>query len=693
MNEIQKTSTSRQKDGDQKDGGPLMNTLINFNERRTYALNLNLIETITEDLPDKIFPTDDEKSEATPKKADKFEIPSTIAVQEVVEEMNYSAADWTRNANDSGSSQTVKPDSETSSNDGSKRASRFSRRKRRLNPINLTRVMNTLSFSETPSNPASEPQDDEEDGAMNIAMKDAEKEKTESTLQIGTMASETTADEKLSPELEQTNKEKTRDSDSDDDEKAKSLSPVLVSDGVSEISVKQFYGRADFLENKLGIEKDPKIGEIVGILENIKAVSDKMEEPSKQQPKQPQEDCIKLSEEIKNPDEDETTVANDDENELDTSLMKSHYSKDDDWTNKSTNNKETKPAEDTVERSGIIETHMNECDETAIVPAELVKLPIQSNDSENAVECVECTDATDITDIDNVNNNETPAVAEPTKFDALPPASAIDFHTERTKLDDKLDGMLNQETSPKPSIPIDCVAKLKGINLQTNDLKISKPMSQPKPIVQKLFNRFIKSPCVKKIATPETKDPTTISISTLQAAAEQSEAVTVQAKIPAKSEVAVSNRASTSAVTAASPAAAASATLAPAPSDPTRKAMDILMQTLIEQKLQSERNKANQVTPRCPNYTQQSKQDRLRNIPKITPPRAERRRKSESAEIEPEKNKPKRRKIDEDDFGYLKLKVFLTFFPKTIFPKLENLIFFFKKWTGIGRVFFAESLF
>lgn len=54
------------------------------------------------------------------------------------------------------------------------------------------------------------------------------------------------------------------------DEKSESLSPVLVSEGVSEISVKQFYGRPDFLENNLGIEEDPKLGEIVQVKEKIK---------------------------------------------------------------------------------------------------------------------------------------------------------------------------------------------------------------------------------------------------------------------------------------------------------------------------------------------------------------------------------------------------------------------------------------
>ncbi|XP_067637813.1 platelet binding protein GspB [Eurosta solidaginis] len=45
--------------------------------------------------------------------------------------------------------------------------------------------------------------------------------------------------------------------------KAASLSPEMVSEGVSEISVKQFYKKPKFLENNLGIEEDPKLGGIV----------------------------------------------------------------------------------------------------------------------------------------------------------------------------------------------------------------------------------------------------------------------------------------------------------------------------------------------------------------------------------------------------------------------------------------------
>ncbi|XP_055613315.1 titin homolog, partial [Uranotaenia lowii] len=57
---------------------------------------------------------------------------------------------------------------------------------------------------------------------------------------------------------------------SSEPEKDSSLSPELVSEGVSEMSVKEFYSEPAFLENNLGIEKDPKLGEIVQGQEKIK---------------------------------------------------------------------------------------------------------------------------------------------------------------------------------------------------------------------------------------------------------------------------------------------------------------------------------------------------------------------------------------------------------------------------------------
>ncbi|XP_031626673.1 LOW QUALITY PROTEIN: uncharacterized protein LOC116342968 [Contarinia nasturtii] len=181
---------------------------------------------------------------------------------------NEGSETCTRSVNDSGiggdsdSSQAVKADGDQS-NDG-KRPSRFSLRKRQLN---APRVMNTRSRSETPSKTASEKDEDEEDTVSTKEIKkEAIESSTETPLQIDTVVSESNADEKLSPELrEQTDKENVTD------DKIKSVSPVLESEGVSEISVKQFYGRAEFLENNLGIEKDPKLGEIVQIQEKIKA--------------------------------------------------------------------------------------------------------------------------------------------------------------------------------------------------------------------------------------------------------------------------------------------------------------------------------------------------------------------------------------------------------------------------------------
>lgn len=66
--------------------------------------------------------------------------------------------------------------------------------------------------------------------------------------------------------------------DKDNSEKASSLSPVLESEGISEISVKQFYGQPDFLENNLGIEEDPKLGEIVQVHEKTKLDAEIVEE-------------------------------------------------------------------------------------------------------------------------------------------------------------------------------------------------------------------------------------------------------------------------------------------------------------------------------------------------------------------------------------------------------------------------------
>ncbi|XP_033169053.1 LOW QUALITY PROTEIN: uncharacterized protein LOC117146725 [Drosophila mauritiana] len=50
--------------------------------------------------------------------------------------------------------------------------------------------------------------------------------------------------------------------------KAPSLSPEMISEGVSAVSVRKFYKKPEFLENNLGIEKDPELGEIVQTVSN-----------------------------------------------------------------------------------------------------------------------------------------------------------------------------------------------------------------------------------------------------------------------------------------------------------------------------------------------------------------------------------------------------------------------------------------
>ncbi|KAH8294448.1 hypothetical protein KR018_005749, partial [Drosophila ironensis] len=50
--------------------------------------------------------------------------------------------------------------------------------------------------------------------------------------------------------------------------KAASLSPEMISEGVSAVSVRKFYKKPEFLANNLGIEKDPELGELVQTVSN-----------------------------------------------------------------------------------------------------------------------------------------------------------------------------------------------------------------------------------------------------------------------------------------------------------------------------------------------------------------------------------------------------------------------------------------
>ncbi|KAH8361189.1 hypothetical protein KR200_009623 [Drosophila serrata] len=59
--------------------------------------------------------------------------------------------------------------------------------------------------------------------------------------------------------------------------KAPSLSPEMISEGVSAVSVRKFYKKPEFLENNLGIEKDPELGEIVQTVSGSSSSSNAVE--------------------------------------------------------------------------------------------------------------------------------------------------------------------------------------------------------------------------------------------------------------------------------------------------------------------------------------------------------------------------------------------------------------------------------
>lgn len=67
--------------------------------------------------------------------------------------------------------------------------------------------------------------------------------------------------------------------------KAPSLSPEMVSEGVSAVSVRNFYKKPEFLANNLGIEKDPELGEIVQTVSSNATESEEMVVEDVQSPK------------------------------------------------------------------------------------------------------------------------------------------------------------------------------------------------------------------------------------------------------------------------------------------------------------------------------------------------------------------------------------------------------------------------
>lgn len=191
-------------------------------------------------------------------------------------------------------------------------------------------------------------------------------------------------------------------------------------------------------------------------------------------------------------------------------LIKSDDSDDDDWTDKSMAKPPKPSADEEMEMPEIIDTQMNEDQETDIPPA---KSPAKSQEvSDLAPETIaDFAETTDIIDNENQAGNQTPTTEQPLESDISQPAQApnvIELHTERTELDDELDAMLAGDALPKPTKQFDFVPKLKGengfvIDLEANDFE-AKPKSQDG--VDELFNRFIKNTRVKKNAASETQN-------------------------------------------------------------------------------------------------------------------------------------------------------------------------------------------
>lgn len=140
---------------------------------------------------------------------------------------------------------------------------RPARRLRRNMWLPPPKTMSTRSRSETPSKESAARSEGDAVDEKDVTVKVEVAEGLETPLHI-----ETSSDKDAGEAAPVTGGSGADDTPTD--HKSDSLSPVLVSEGVSEISVKQFYGQPDFLENNLGIEEDPKLGEIVQVKEKIK---------------------------------------------------------------------------------------------------------------------------------------------------------------------------------------------------------------------------------------------------------------------------------------------------------------------------------------------------------------------------------------------------------------------------------------
>ncbi|XP_055691937.1 uncharacterized protein LOC129794967 isoform X2 [Lutzomyia longipalpis] len=226
-------------------------------------------------------------------------------------------------------------------------------------------------------------------------------------------------------------KENAKDGEEVDEKKGEvsSLSPELVSEGVSPISVQQFYGQPAFLENNLGIEEDPKLREIVQVKEKIKKVEDgevaeeeeeikveKEEEAEKEKEEDPKED-VEMKEIVNGTNESEGEVA----------VKTDESNAEQESTEEATEEKDKKPAEEesVVKNEEIVKKGDEEVS-IAAVP--------ENTDSNEAIE-----DQNEVNDKENVASNG-----------------------ENVQSPEKCEEMLNSVGSPKsPPVPESPETRLK----------------------------------------------------------------------------------------------------------------------------------------------------------------------------------------------------------------------------------------
>lgn len=239
--------------------------------------------------------------------------------------------------------------------------------------------------------------------------------------------------------------------DKDNSEKASSLSPVLESEGISEISVKQFYGQPDFLENNLGIEEDPKLGEIVQVHEKTKLDAEIVEENKVNS-------TIKVNETLKEAatEEDSTveekTIATEDENQKDETETEMEVVKDDSVELEITTNGVHEP----VPKENSIELLPKEEKDDQLPIPEVVEKLSKSETTKKVEEPVEITEDKIKTDdeILQLSNSPKQAITRDEQPMIEPENKENILNNFKDSVDDKKNVIpMNDDKSDVPTVP------------------------------------------------------------------------------------------------------------------------------------------------------------------------------------------------------------------------------------------------